>query len=201
VDVSEVAAAAVTWRRHLHAHPELSFREHETARYIDETLEAFGGSRSSARPPRASSLGFAASGQDSRSRFGRTSTRCRSRRRAASRSPRAPTAGRLPGDRGRRRARPRSGRRGRRSGGTRDIQRPAGDADGRGRAYLTSDGPRRAPAKSHRDCPAQWAHARGATVGGAYDVCRRSSATKSIGRCVDLRALPPTRPFARRACR
>jgi len=43
VDVSEVAADAVTWRRHLHAHPELSFREHETARYVHKTLEAFGG--------------------------------------------------------------------------------------------------------------------------------------------------------------
>ena len=43
MDVSEVAADAVTWRRHLHAHPELSFREHETARYVHKTLEAFGG--------------------------------------------------------------------------------------------------------------------------------------------------------------
>ena len=42
VDVEEVAAEAVAWRRHLHAHPELSFHEHETARFIRETLASFG---------------------------------------------------------------------------------------------------------------------------------------------------------------
>ena len=43
MDVSEVAADAVAWRRHLHARPELSFEEHETATFVRETLESFGG--------------------------------------------------------------------------------------------------------------------------------------------------------------
>ena len=30
------------WRRHLHAHPELRFEEHETARFVAEKLRAFG---------------------------------------------------------------------------------------------------------------------------------------------------------------
>jgi amidohydrolase len=38
-----VAEDAVRWRRHLHRHPELSFQEHETARFVRETLESFGG--------------------------------------------------------------------------------------------------------------------------------------------------------------
>jgi amidohydrolase len=33
----------VTWRRHLHRNPELSFHEEETARFIRETLETFDG--------------------------------------------------------------------------------------------------------------------------------------------------------------
>ena len=32
----------VEFRRHLHAHPELSFQEQETARYIEERLDALG---------------------------------------------------------------------------------------------------------------------------------------------------------------
>jgi amidohydrolase len=43
VDVKEVAADSIAWRRHFHAHPELSFREHETARFVRNTLESFGG--------------------------------------------------------------------------------------------------------------------------------------------------------------
>jgi amidohydrolase len=43
VDVRDVVADAIAWRRHLHAHPELSFSEHETARFVRETLESFGG--------------------------------------------------------------------------------------------------------------------------------------------------------------
>jgi amidohydrolase len=43
VSIDAVAADAVAWRRHLHAHPELSFHEHETARFISETLTSFGG--------------------------------------------------------------------------------------------------------------------------------------------------------------
>ncbi|MDD9730956.1 amidohydrolase, partial [Mameliella sp. AT18] len=30
------------WRRHLHAHPELRFEEHETARFVAEKLRGFG---------------------------------------------------------------------------------------------------------------------------------------------------------------
>src|SRR4051794_28521552 len=33
----------VEWRRHLHRRPELSFHEHETAAFVAETLEGFGG--------------------------------------------------------------------------------------------------------------------------------------------------------------
>jgi amidohydrolase len=47
VDPGAPAAAtpddAVSWRRHLHRNPELSFHEHETARFVEETLESFGG--------------------------------------------------------------------------------------------------------------------------------------------------------------
>jgi amidohydrolase len=43
VEVSEVVTDAVAWRRYLHAHPELSFHEHETARFVLETLASFGG--------------------------------------------------------------------------------------------------------------------------------------------------------------
>jgi amidohydrolase len=43
VKVEKVTADAVAWRRHLHANPELSFHEHETARFVRETLASFGG--------------------------------------------------------------------------------------------------------------------------------------------------------------
>src|SRR5690606_30839177 len=33
----------VSWRRYFHRHPELSFHEHETARFVEETLRKFGG--------------------------------------------------------------------------------------------------------------------------------------------------------------
>lgn len=33
----------IGWRRHLHQHPELGFQEHETARFIAETLQPLGG--------------------------------------------------------------------------------------------------------------------------------------------------------------
>jgi len=39
----ETFADAVSWRRELHRHPELSFQEHETARFVEETLNSFGG--------------------------------------------------------------------------------------------------------------------------------------------------------------
>ena len=38
----EGLAEAVAWRRHLHANPELSFEEHETAAYIEAKLQAWG---------------------------------------------------------------------------------------------------------------------------------------------------------------
>lgn len=38
----ESAAKTVAWRRHLHAHPELSYQEHETAKFVAATLASFG---------------------------------------------------------------------------------------------------------------------------------------------------------------
>src|SRR6185312_5502343 len=38
----ELEARAIAWRRHLHAHPELSFEEHETSAFVEETLRSFG---------------------------------------------------------------------------------------------------------------------------------------------------------------
>jgi amidohydrolase len=38
-----VSGRVVAWRRHLHRNPELSYEERETARFIAETLEGFGG--------------------------------------------------------------------------------------------------------------------------------------------------------------
>ena len=46
----------IAWRRHLHAHPELSFEEHETARFIVERLDALDGIESS-RPSGTSVVG------------------------------------------------------------------------------------------------------------------------------------------------
>jgi amidohydrolase len=37
-----IAPQVVQWRRHLHQHPELSFEEHETSRFITERLESLG---------------------------------------------------------------------------------------------------------------------------------------------------------------
>lgn len=50
MDVAEVAQEAVGWRRHLHANPELSFREHETAAFVRERLASFGGGLELASP-------------------------------------------------------------------------------------------------------------------------------------------------------
>lgn len=38
----ELEAQAIAWRRELHANPELSFHEHETARFVEETLRSLG---------------------------------------------------------------------------------------------------------------------------------------------------------------
>jgi amidohydrolase len=43
VAANAVVSDAVAWRRHLHRHPELSFHEHETARFVRDTLASFGG--------------------------------------------------------------------------------------------------------------------------------------------------------------
>lgn len=39
----ETTSQTVAWRRHLHRHPELSFQEVETSRFVEETLRSFGG--------------------------------------------------------------------------------------------------------------------------------------------------------------
>jgi len=39
----DLEARAIAWRRHLHAHPELSFEEHETSAFVEATLRSFGG--------------------------------------------------------------------------------------------------------------------------------------------------------------
>jgi amidohydrolase len=41
VNVAEVIDDAIAWRRHLHAHPELSFQERETAAFVRERLQSF----------------------------------------------------------------------------------------------------------------------------------------------------------------
>ena len=38
----ELAESTISYRRHLHQHPELSFQEHQTARFVSETLTSFG---------------------------------------------------------------------------------------------------------------------------------------------------------------
>ena len=43
METAALAAQAVVWRRHLHANPELSFQEHETSRFVRQTLESLGG--------------------------------------------------------------------------------------------------------------------------------------------------------------
>jgi amidohydrolase len=40
--VEAVKEQVIEWRRHLHAHPELSFYEENTAEYVYQTLESFG---------------------------------------------------------------------------------------------------------------------------------------------------------------
>ncbi|GGE18434.1 N-acyl-L-amino acid amidohydrolase [Marinithermofilum abyssi] len=40
--VEEVKAEVIQWRRHLHQHPELSYQEEKTARFIFEILQSFG---------------------------------------------------------------------------------------------------------------------------------------------------------------
>jgi len=39
----ELEQQAIAWRRHLHAHPELSFQEHETTAFVERALTEIGG--------------------------------------------------------------------------------------------------------------------------------------------------------------
>lgn len=41
--LADVKEDVLRWRRHIHAHPELSFQEHNTADYIADALAGFGG--------------------------------------------------------------------------------------------------------------------------------------------------------------
>lgn len=41
--LADVKEDVLRWRRHIHAHPELSFQEHKTADYIADALASFGG--------------------------------------------------------------------------------------------------------------------------------------------------------------
>jgi amidohydrolase len=43
LEVAAVAGDVVRWRRHVHQHPELSFQEQETAKFVIERLQEFGG--------------------------------------------------------------------------------------------------------------------------------------------------------------
>lgn len=42
IEINVPAADIIEWRRHFHANPELSFKEHNTAKFVAETLESFG---------------------------------------------------------------------------------------------------------------------------------------------------------------
>ena len=42
-EVIAIRDDVVAWRRHLHAHPELGFQEHETTRYVTQVLREMGG--------------------------------------------------------------------------------------------------------------------------------------------------------------
>jgi amidohydrolase len=41
--VAQLESELIAWRRHLHAHPELSFEEHETSAFVRDRLAAIGG--------------------------------------------------------------------------------------------------------------------------------------------------------------
>ena len=38
----QITPEVIHWRRHLHANPELSYQEYETAKYVKNALESFG---------------------------------------------------------------------------------------------------------------------------------------------------------------
>lgn len=41
-EIVEQSEELKTWRRHIHAHPELAFEEHDTAAFVAEKLRSFG---------------------------------------------------------------------------------------------------------------------------------------------------------------
>ncbi|MGG4037210.1 M20 family metallopeptidase [Heyndrickxia ginsengihumi] len=55
--IEQVKQEVIEWRRYLHAHPELSFEEVETANFVYNTLQSFGGIELS-RPTNTSVLGI-----------------------------------------------------------------------------------------------------------------------------------------------
>ena len=92
MNVTALAAEAVAWRRHLHANPELSFHEHNTARFVRETLESFGGLELEQPTPTSVVARLQANAPDARWHSGPTSTPCRSRRERRRVHVEAPTA-------------------------------------------------------------------------------------------------------------
>ena len=40
--IAAITPEVIAWRQHIHANPELGFQEHETARFVAETLRSFG---------------------------------------------------------------------------------------------------------------------------------------------------------------
>lgn len=56
-DMQATARQVIEWRRHIHEHPELSFREYKTAAYVDSLLRSFGNIEVS-RPTETSVLGI-----------------------------------------------------------------------------------------------------------------------------------------------
>ena len=53
-EVLEIEEQMLSWRRHFHQHPELSFKEMETSSYIEEQLKSFGGGIEISRPTKTS---------------------------------------------------------------------------------------------------------------------------------------------------
>jgi amidohydrolase len=55
-DAAKVEPEVIRWRRHLHQHPELSFKEEKTGQFVHDALKSFGGIELS-RPAGASVMG------------------------------------------------------------------------------------------------------------------------------------------------
>lgn len=52
--VKDLEEQLLTWRRHMHMHPELSFQEYETSNYIESQLKSFGNGIEISRPTKTS---------------------------------------------------------------------------------------------------------------------------------------------------